>query len=150
MIDFKSDKLRRFLADVHSCAKQKFQKASDYIDEDVIRENQLFGILCMNMDSEPREYADKMNEAVGCDWRGYDIIRQFRKFHISHRQKRKELLDWAEELAIARERHGGRLQSLQSTAQGGCFDAGRQSVQTAGAHRRADDLLPSSGARRLR
>ena len=99
MIDFKSDKLRRFLADVHSCAKQKFQKASDYIDEDVIRENQLFGILCMNMDNEPREYADMMNEEVGCDWRGYDIIRQFRKFHISHRQKRKELLDWSEELA---------------------------------------------------
>ena len=99
MIDFKSDKLRRFLSDVHSCAKQKYQKASDYVDEDVILENQLFGILCLNADAEPREYADKLNEIVGSDLRGYDIIRQFRKFHISHRQKRRELLDWADELA---------------------------------------------------
>lgn len=99
MLDFKNDRLRKFLADIHSCAKQKYQKASDYIDEDVIRENQLFGILCLNADAEPREYADKLNDAVGTDYRGYDIIRQFRKFHVSHRQKRRELLDWAEELA---------------------------------------------------
>lgn len=99
MIDYKSERVKRFLADVHGCAKQKYQKASDYIDADVILENQLFGILCLNPDNEPREYADKMNEQYDCDYRGYDIIRQFRKFHVSHRQKRKELLDWAEELA---------------------------------------------------
>ena len=99
MIDFKSDKVRRFLSDVHGCVKQKYQKASDYVDEDVIRENQLFGIICLNADGEPREYAEKLNDAVGTDLRGYDIIRQFRKFHISHRQKRRELLDWADELA---------------------------------------------------
>ena len=104
MIDVNDKKVIQFFSSIHESAVKKMaqiQQKNSETNEDIIRVNRLFKLLCLDSALAPYQYAEQMNEIYEYDLRGNDIVQIFRNRRISFQEKRKELLKWAHELADA-------------------------------------------------
>lgn len=98
MIDINNPEVRKIQEGINKAMLRKVKKGG-YINEEIVMENKLLTILCNNFDLEPREYAVLMNEKYGYHMSGNDVIRILRNRRINYPNDRKELLQWAEEVA---------------------------------------------------
>lgn len=98
MIDINNTEVKKIQKGIHEAMLRKV-KREGHINEEIVTENKLFTVLCSNFDLEPREYAVLMNEKYGYHLSGDDVIRILRNRRINYPNERKELLQWAEEVA---------------------------------------------------
>ena len=98
MIQVKDQKVNEIVQGIHEAMLRKVKRGSQ-VKEDIIMENRLFSILCHDFDLGPTKCAIAMNEKYGYDLTGDAIIQIFRTRRMANPFERKELLQWAEEIA---------------------------------------------------
>ncbi len=98
MIKIGDQKVKDVLAEIHRAMQRKVKKGSQ-VKEDIVRENRIFSIICRDHDIEPRKCAVKMGERFGCSLTGNEVIQVLRSRKLSNQSERKELLQWAGEVA---------------------------------------------------
>lgn len=100
MIDIKNPKVKKCIEGIHEGMLRKIRRGGQ-INEEIIKENRIFSILCNDIDLEPRRCAKIMNEKYGYDLSGNDVIQIFRNQKLSNRMERKEIFQWAEEISAS-------------------------------------------------
>lgn len=98
MIQIKDQKVKEVIQWIHEAMLRKVKRGSQ-IKEDIVMENRLFSILCHDFDLGPTKCAIAMNEKYGYHLTGDAIIEIFRTRRMANPFERKELLQWAEEVA---------------------------------------------------
>lgn len=98
MINVKESKTREALEKIHEAMLRKTRRGGP-IKEDIVRENRLFAVICHNLDLEPREYAEIMNQMYHYEISGYEIIEIFRNHRMANPSGRREMFLWAGEMA---------------------------------------------------
>lgn len=98
MINVKDQKVTEVIREIHKAMLRKAKRGSQ-VKEDIIMENRLFSILCHNFDLGPTKCAIAMNEKYEYDLTGDEVIEIFRNRRMANPVERKELLQWAEEVA---------------------------------------------------
>ncbi|MCI7812177.1 MAG: hypothetical protein SO016_00385 [Lachnospiraceae bacterium] len=98
MIHVSNKKVREILEEIH---EKMCQKTEDRENEksDIILENRILNVLCLNFDYGPTKCAIAVNEKYGGDLDADQIITVFRNRKIANPVERKELLEWADEVA---------------------------------------------------
>ncbi len=98
MIQIKDQKVNEVTQWIHEAMLRKVKRGSQ-VKEDIVMENRLFSILCHDFDLGPTKCAIAMNEKYGYTLTGDAIIEIFRTRRMANPFERKELLQWAEEVA---------------------------------------------------
>lgn len=97
-MNVKDQKVSEVIKGIH---EEMLHRVKDnYLEkEDIIMENRLFSILCHNPEQGPSRCADKMNELYGYTLSGDEVIQVFKNRRMDNPVKRKELFQWANEVA---------------------------------------------------
>lgn len=98
MINVKDQKVKEVVQEIHKAMLRKVKRGS-LVKEDIVMENRLFSIICHNFDLGPTKCAIAMNEKYEYDLTGDEVIEIFRSRRMANPVERKELLQWAEEVA---------------------------------------------------
>jgi len=96
MIDLK--KQEKVKQEIHQALERSVDR-SGQAREEIIKENRIFAILCHDFDIGPTKCAIRMNEEYDYDLTGDEVIQIFRNRRIANPHERKELLQWADEVA---------------------------------------------------
>lgn len=100
MINMNNQKAKQAALGIHEAMLRK-AKGGSKVNEEIIMENRIFAIICDDLDSGPSKCAIKMNEKYACDMTGDEVIRIFRNQRMANPAERKELFQWAEEVAAS-------------------------------------------------
>ena len=100
MINMNNQKAKEAALGIHEAMLRK-AKGGSRVNEEIIMENRIFAIICDDLDLGPSKCAVKMNEKYACDMTGDEVIRIFRNQRMANPAERKELFQWAEEVAVS-------------------------------------------------
>ena len=98
MINVKEQKVNEVMKQIHEGMIRKVKRGSQ-VKEDIKMENRLFSILCHDFDLGPTKCAGAMNEKYGYTLTGDEVIQIFRTRRMANPKERKELLQWANDVA---------------------------------------------------
>ena len=98
MIQVNKQKVKEVLEGIHGAMQQKAKRGSR-IREDIVRENRLFSIMCHHFDYGPTKCAIALNDTYDYDLTGDEVIQIFRSRRMANPVERKEMLQWADEVA---------------------------------------------------
>ena len=98
MINVKEQKINEVMKQIHDGMLRKVKRGSQ-AKEDIIMESRLFSIICHDFDLGPTKCADAMNEKYGYTLTGDEVIQIFRNRRMANPKERKELLQWANDVA---------------------------------------------------
>ena len=98
MINVKEQKVNEVMKQVHEGMLRKVRRGS-HVKEDIIMESRLFSIICHDFDLGPTKCAEAMNAKYGYTLTGDEVIQIFRNRRMANPKERKELLQWANEVA---------------------------------------------------
>lgn len=98
MIRVAEPKVKEVLVEMHEAMLKKVKKGS-LVKEDIIVENRIFAILCTDYNIGPMKTAFAMNEKYGYELTGDEVIQIFRNRRMANPNERKELLEWASDVA---------------------------------------------------
>lgn len=99
MIKVQEQKVKESLQGMHDAMQRKVKRGSQ-VKEEIVIENRIFSILCSDFDIEPTQTAIAMNDRYGYDMTGDEVIQIFRNRRMANPNKRKELLEWADSVAV--------------------------------------------------
>lgn len=100
MINKNNPMVKDVIDGMHKEMLRKVTKAGR-LNENIVKENRIFSILCGNSGADPRHIAEVMNLTYGEDMSGDDVIRVLRERRMTNQSERKELLIWAEKVSKA-------------------------------------------------
>lgn len=98
MINVNNPKVKEVLAEIHKGIERKTQK-DGIKKEEIIIESRIFSVICNDCGIGPTNCALAMNERFGYDLTGDEVIQVFRKRRMANPVERKELFQWAEDMA---------------------------------------------------
>lgn len=98
MININDKKVKEVMQGIHTAMLRKVKRGSKVNDE-IVKENRIFSIICQDYDLGPIKCAVIMNEKYGYDMTGDEVIQVFRNRRMANPVERKELLQWSEEVA---------------------------------------------------
>ena len=98
MINVKDQKVNEVMKQVHEGMLRKVRRGSQ-VKEDIIMESRLFSIICHDFDLGPTKCAEAMNKKYGYTLTGDEVIQIFRNRRMANPKERKELLQWANDVA---------------------------------------------------
>ena len=98
MVNVKDQKVNTVIQGLHEALLQKIKKDSQ-VREDIVMENRLFAIICHDFDMGPTKCAIAMNNKYGYDLTSDEVIQIFRNRKVANPQERRELWQWAREVA---------------------------------------------------
>lgn len=98
MININDQKVKEAVQEIHEAVLRKVKRGSR-VQEEIVKENRIFSIICSDFDIGPIKCAELMNDKYGYDMTSDEVIQVFRNQRMSHPGERKELLQWAEETA---------------------------------------------------
>ena len=98
MINVKEQKVNEAMKQIHDGMLRKVKRGSQ-VKEDIVMESRLFSIICHDFDLGPTKCADAMNEKYGYTLTGDEVIQIFRNRRMANPKERKELLQWANDVA---------------------------------------------------
>lgn len=98
MINVKNKKISEVVEGIHEAILRKVKRGSQ-VKEDIVMENRLFSIICHDFDLGPTKCAIAMNEKYGYHLTGDEVIQIFRTRRMANPHERRELLEWADEVA---------------------------------------------------
>jgi len=98
MINVKDQKVKEILAAIHEGMQIKVKRGNQE-KEDIIMESRLFFVICENYDIGPTKCAIELNNRYDYDLTGDEVIQIFRNRRMANPVERKELLQWAKEVA---------------------------------------------------
>lgn len=98
MINVKEQKINEVMKQIHDGMLRKVKRGSQ-VKEDIVMESRLFSIICHDFDLGPTKCADAMNEKYGYTLTGDEVIQIFRNRRMANPKERKELLQWANDVA---------------------------------------------------
>lgn len=99
MIKAQEPKVKESLQCMHDAMQRKVKKGIP-IKENIVIENRIFSILCSNFNLCPTKTAIAMNDKYGYEMTGDEVIRIFRRRRMANPNERKELLEWADSVAV--------------------------------------------------
>lgn len=98
MINVKDQKVNEVMQQVHDGMLRKVRRGSN-VKEDIIMESRLFSIICHDFDLGPTKCAEALNKKYDYTLTGDEVIQIFRNRRMANPKERKELLQWANEVA---------------------------------------------------
>ena len=98
MINVKKEKVKEVIQEIHEVMLRKFKREGQ-IKEEILLENRLLALLCNNYEMEPTKCAHALNDLYGYNLTGDQVIQIFRNRRIANPMERKEILQWAGEVA---------------------------------------------------
>ncbi len=98
MINIKEKNVREAIQGIHEAMLLKAKRGSQ-VKEDIILENRIFSVICHDFDMGPIKCACEMNRRYGYDLTGDEVVQIFRRRRMANPGERKELLQWANEVA---------------------------------------------------
>ena len=98
MINVKDQKVNEVMKQVHDGMLRKVRRGS-HVKEDIVMESRLFSIICHDFDLGPTKCAEAMNKKNDYTLTGDEVIQIFRNRRMANPKERKELLQWANEVA---------------------------------------------------
>lgn len=96
MVIDRKESVRKIMQEMHEAISIK---ANKNIKREIVTENRIFSILCNDYDMEPTACAREMERRYQCDLSGADVIQIFRNRRMSNRNERKQLFQWAGDVA---------------------------------------------------
>lgn len=99
MIKVQEQKVKESLQGMHDVMQRKAKRGSQ-VKEDIVIENRIFSILCSDFDLEPTKTAIAVNDKYGYEMTGDEVIQIFRNRRMANPNERKELLEWADSVAV--------------------------------------------------
>lgn len=84
---------------IHQKVMRKRKKKINDYNEVIVLENRIFSVLVHETGMEPTNCAKELNRRFGYNMNSTDVITAFRRCRIANPIERKELMDWALELA---------------------------------------------------
>ncbi|MBQ8798695.1 MAG: hypothetical protein IJZ55_03905 [Lachnospiraceae bacterium] len=93
-------KMKEVIDGMHKEMLRKITKAGR-LNENIVKENRIFTILCRDAGAEPRCIAEIMNSAYGEDMSGEDVIQVLRDRRMTRQSERREVFIWAEKVSKA-------------------------------------------------
>ena len=99
MININDRKVKEAIQSMHNAMLRKVKRGSQ-VNEAIVMENRIFSIICTDFDLGPTRVAILMNEKYGYDLTGDEMIQVFRSRRMANPHERKELLQWAENVAV--------------------------------------------------
>ncbi len=98
MINVKDGKVKEVLNEIHEGMQRKIKRRAKE-KEEIILENKVFSVLCHDYEIGPTKCAISLNDKYGYHLNGDEIIQIFRSRRMANPMERKELLQWAAEVA---------------------------------------------------
>lgn len=98
MININETKVKEVVQGIHEAMLRKTKKGRQ-VKEDIVMENRIFSVICTDFDLEPTSVANRMNEKYGYNMTGDEVIHVFRNRRMANPNERKELLEWASNVA---------------------------------------------------
>lgn len=98
MININDQKVKEVIQGIHEAMLRKVKRGSQ-VKEDIVMENRIFSIICGDFDLSPTKIAILMNQKYGYEMTGNEVIQVFRNRRMANPVERKELLQWAENVA---------------------------------------------------
>lgn len=98
MLDVNEKYIKQVMEKMHHSIMSKKKRSNNY-NENIVLENRIFSILANDTGMSPKPCADELNRRYGYDMDAGDVITAFRRCRIANPVERKEMLDWAVELA---------------------------------------------------
>lgn len=98
MINIKDSKVNEVIQSIHEAMLRKVKRGKQ-VKEEIVMENRIFSIICTDFDLVPTKIAIIMNDKYGYDMTGDEVIQVFRNRRMANPNERKELLQWAENVA---------------------------------------------------
>ncbi len=98
MIEIKEPKIKDVVQGIHEALLRKAGR-ENRVNEDIVMENRLFGIICKDFTLGPRRCAELMNQTYSYDLSVDEVIQIFRIRRMANPVERRELFQWAEDVA---------------------------------------------------
>ena len=98
MINIEDEKVKEVLEGIHEAMLRKRKRGSN-VKEEIVMENQIFSLICNDHDMGPTGCARVLHEKYGYDLTGDQVVAVFRSRRMANPHERRELLEWAQELA---------------------------------------------------
>ncbi len=99
MINVKDPKVDEVMQGIHEAMLHKIKRGSQ-VKEEIVMESRIFSVICTDFDLGPTKVAMLMNDKYGYDMTGDEVIQVFRSRRMANPNERKELLQWAENVAV--------------------------------------------------
>ena len=93
--------IKKFVEALHRCICHKSAKLSAQDFEDYILENRIIKLFCADKNLTPIDCAAMMNERYNTYLDDKNIVSVLKVNRLSYQDKRREILDWAEETVAA-------------------------------------------------
>lgn len=98
MINVKNAKVKDVLKNIHEAMLRKVKRGSR-MKEEIVIENRIFSIICTDFTLGPSKVARIMNGKYDCNMTADEVVQIFRSRRMANPVERKELLQWAENVA---------------------------------------------------
>lgn len=98
MINVNDSKVKEVIQGIHEAMLRKVKRRSQ-VNEEIVMESRIFSVICTDFDLAPVKVAMRMNDKYGYDMTGDEVIQVFRSRRMANPNERKELLQWAENIA---------------------------------------------------
>ena len=98
MINVKEAKVKEVMQSMHE-SMLRHVKRSGRMKEEIVIESRIFSAICTDYDMGPTKCANILNDKYGYTLTGDEIIQIFRNRRMANPVERKELLQWAGEVA---------------------------------------------------